>query len=300
MLTHLFPHTELKDSGPWDHLKRVVILGAKGFVGSHSNAALRDSNIETLALGRAELDLTSDGAANELRDLLEPSDVLLFVSARAPVKDQSMLIDNIRMSLNVCKALKEVSVQHLVYISSDAVYADQDTPLTEGSSQHPCSLHGVMHLARQIALADEYKGPTCFLRPTLIYGEGDPHNGYGPNRFLRLAKAGRNIALFGEGEERRDHVYIGDVAWTIRQVILQRSVGALNIASGKVVSFRDIAEKLVSLSAGGVTINLLPRQGPMPHNGYRAFNISTFESNFPGQQFTDLDSWLEHSFKNKE
>jgi UDP-glucose 4-epimerase len=41
------------------------------------------------------------------------------------------------------------------------------------------------------------------VRSTLIYGEGDPHNGHGPNRFRRLAAAGQEIVLFGEGEERR-------------------------------------------------------------------------------------------------
>jgi nucleoside-diphosphate-sugar epimerase len=37
---------------------------------------------------------------------------------------------------------------------------------------------------------------------------GDPHNGYGPNRFRRLAAGGEEIVLFGEGEERRDHVQV--------------------------------------------------------------------------------------------
>jgi nucleoside-diphosphate-sugar epimerase len=41
---------------------------------------------------------------------------------------------------------------------------------------------------------------------------GDPHNGYGPNRFRRLAAAGQEIVLFGGGEERRDHVLVDDVA----------------------------------------------------------------------------------------
>ena len=39
------------------------------------------------------------------------------------------------------------------------------------------------------------------MRSTLIYGEGDPHNGYGPNRFHRLAAAGQEIVLFGEVPE---------------------------------------------------------------------------------------------------
>ena len=38
------------------------------------------------------------------------------------------------------------------------------------------------------------------LRPTLVYGENDPHNGYGPNMFLRLAKNARK--KFGYGTRK--------------------------------------------------------------------------------------------------
>ena len=53
------------------------------------------------------------------------------------------------------------------------------------------------------------------MRPTLIYGKKDPHNGYGPNKFLRKISSNQNIDLFGKGEERRDHVYIEDVVEVI-------------------------------------------------------------------------------------
>ncbi len=72
------------------------------------------------------------------------------------------------------------------------------------------------------------------LRPTLIYGAADPHNGYGPNRFCRLAAAGEEIVLFGEGEERRDHVAVEDVAEIAFRVLMRRSRGVLNLATGDV------------------------------------------------------------------
>jgi nucleoside-diphosphate-sugar epimerase len=85
------------------------------------------------------------------------------------------------------------------------------------------------------------KAPLAVVRSTLIYGSGDPHNGYGPNRFRRLADAGQEIVLFGEGEERRDHVLVDDVAEIVCRVIERRSQGTLNIATGEVMSFRAIA-----------------------------------------------------------
>ena len=40
------------------------------------------------------------------------------------------------------------------------------------------------------------------LRPTLVYGPGDTHNGYESNMFLRAVNSGENIDLFGKGEEQ--------------------------------------------------------------------------------------------------
>jgi nucleoside-diphosphate-sugar epimerase len=154
------------------------------------------------------------------------------------------------------EALASVPVSHVINISSDAVYADSSAPLTESSCASPGSLHGAMHLAREVMFASEVKAPLANLRPSLLYGAADPHNGYGPNRFRRHAAKGEDIVLFGEGEERRDHVYIDDVAELARRVLYRRSTGVLNIATGEVHSFMDIAKKI---SGGKSKIKTSPR-----------------------------------------
>ena len=63
----------------------------------------------------------------------------------------------------------------------------------------------------------------CIVRPTLVYGPNDPHNGYGPNQFIRLAQSNKNITLFGKGEERRDHIHIKDVGKVIYTCLLYTS-----------------------------------------------------------------------------
>jgi nucleoside-diphosphate-sugar epimerase len=141
---------------------------------------------------------------------------------------------------------------------------------------------------------NELKAPLAILRPSLLFGAADPHNGYGPNRFRRLAAAGEDIVLFGEGEERRDHVFIDDVAELAVRVLYRRSTGVLNVATGEVHSFRTIAEKVVALSGRRSTIRSAPRSGPMPHNGYRPFDIAACRAAFPDFKFTSLDEGLAH------
>ena len=266
---------------------RVVILGAGGFVGGQAAARLEADGTSVLRLTRVELDLLAQGAAEKLVGMLEPEDCLIVVSASAPCKNAAMLADNIAMMGAVCAALEQSPVAHVIYISSDAVYSDSDGPLAEGSVTAPDNLHGIMHVAREL-MVESVMGetPLAILRPSLLYGLDDPHNGYGPNSFRRRATKGEDITLFGEGEERRDHVLIDDVAEIIRLVVLHRSKGVLTVATGEVVSFKELAEMVVAQFDEAVAIKGSPRKGPMPHDGYRPFDASACREAFPEFRYT--------------
>lgn len=284
MLTHLY-------SSPKKPM-RVVVLGAGGFIGGAICSRVAADGIPVLGLGRPALDLLAPDAGKRLAEALAPEDALIFASAHAPCRNLEMLRVNIVMAAAVCAVLKACPVAHLVYISSDAVYKDSPQPLTETSCAEPASLHGIMHLARETALRREYAGPLALVRPTLVYGLEDPHNGYGPNRFRRLAAAGKEIVLFGEGEERRDHVDVEDVAELVRLILAHRSSGIANAVSGAVVSFRELAEFVASEFTPRVEVKGSPRNGSMPHNGYRPFDNSAVLRAFPGFRFRTVREGL--------
>jgi len=267
---------------------RVVVIGAGGFVGGALMRRLRAAGVPALALTRKEVDLLAPDAADRLTSFLKAGDAVVAVAARAPCKDVGMMIDNMIIARAMVEALARVPVAHVVNISSDAVYADGPVPLTELTPTAPTSLHGAMHLARELTFANAIKAPLAILRPTLLYGADDPHNGYGPNRFRRLANAGDEIVLFGDGEERRDHVLIDDLAEIIMRVLQCRSTGSLNVASGEVHSFRAVAEAVVAAAPRKVGISSSPRSGPMPHNGYRPFDIAQSQAAFPDFSYTPL------------
>ena len=273
---------------------RAVVIGAAGFVGKAIAGRLEADGIPVVRLGRAEIDLTATGADRALAALLRPGDTCVFTSAKAPCKTPAMLAENIEMARNVCAALESVPVDHALYVSSDAVYGDCLHPMTEASPAAPESLHGAMHLARELMLRHTLSNrPFAILRPTLIYGADDPHNGYGPNQFRRHADAGRDIVLFGEGEERRDHVWIEDVASVASGAVLRRSVGTLNVVSGAVTTFRSLAEQIAALHGGRVKVVGTPRKGPMPHGGYRAFDAAAIAEAFPGLKLTQASDGVQ-------
>jgi len=265
--------------------ERVVILGAKGFVAGASAARLACAGVPVLALGRADLDLVAPGADKALASQLRPADALLFVSAKAPCKTPDLLMENLAMAHAVAAALAVSPVAHLVYISSDAVYGEGETLVRETSPTMPTSLHGLMHVAREGLLRFGTKLPLAILRPSLLYGAADPHNGYGPNQFRRLAAEGKPITLFGEGEEQRDHVLIDDVAEIVYRVLVQRSTGVLNIATGRSLSFRAVAE----LARGVSEIVGTPRRNPISH---RHFDITACLQAFPDFTYRAIEAGL--------
>jgi nucleoside-diphosphate-sugar epimerase len=272
--------------------QRVVVMGAGGFIGASLIKLLSKKNISHVALTSSNLNLLDAEASNRLTDIIKPEDTLVVISANAPCKDNQMLVKNIAMMASVCAAIENAPPAHVIYISSDAVYADDTKPLAENSCAEPSSLHGVMHLTREVMLKQVCNMPLAILRPTLVYGAGDTHNGYGPNQFYRLAVEGKSITLFGEGEEQRDHVHIEDVIEIISLVITHKSSGVLNIATGTVTSFREIAQKVAVLVKTPTIIKTVPRKGPMPHRGYRPFDISACRNAFPDFSYLPLEEGL--------
>ncbi|MDR4493587.1 MAG: NAD-dependent epimerase/dehydratase family protein [Nitrospirales bacterium] len=270
---------------------RVVVIGAGGFVGGAIVKQLTGEGIPILSLTRKEVDLLETDASKKLKSFLRPTDSVVLVSALAPAKTVTMLMQNLQMAEAVCHVLCSTEIHHLLYISSDAVYADDANPVRENSPVAPTTLHGMMHAARELMLKSSTQAPVACLRPTLIYGAQDPHSGYGPNRFRREAAKGGPVHIFGDGEEQRDHVMVNDVAKLVSLALSYRSEGALNAVTGVSTAFRIIAEMVARQF--GVEVKSQPRPGPRPHLLHRFFDITNTLKAFPTFHFTPIKQGLD-------
>ena len=196
---------------------------------------------------------------------------------------------NLRMAESVALAVGRVPPDHLVYLSSDAVYPFTSGLVAEDSCVEPGDLYGMMHYAREMLLRSTAGAAVAVLRPTLVYGSADPHNSYGPNRFRRTARKDGTITLFGEGEERRDHVLVDDVARLVLEVLRRRSAGFLNVATGRSVSFMELAHLVAARFEAPVEIRTTPRQAEVTH---RHFDVSALRRAFPEFAFTPLEEGI--------
>tara|TARA_B100000401_G_scaffold427719_1_gene359571 strand:+ start:236 stop:1129 length:894 start_codon:yes stop_codon:yes gene_type:complete len=272
--------------------KRIVILGSSGIISKNLQKKLNELSIKFITIGRSKIDFKKKKSIKILERIIKNNDTIIFCAAEAPAKNVQMLINNIEICNNVCEVLKKRNINQLINISSDAVYSDSKGKIDEKSVKTPDNFHGIMHLTRELILSSKFKNILCNVRPTLIYGIEDTHNGYGPNKFINLALKNQTIYLFGNGEERRDHIFIDDLIDIIIKCIHFRSIGSINAVTGKVYSFKYLAKLIIKICKSNSKIDSIKRIGPMPHNGYRPFNTKLLNKYFKGINMQNLENNL--------
>jgi nucleoside-diphosphate-sugar epimerase len=254
---------------------------------------LRRSGVSVLPVSSRGIDLAADSAKEALGKTLVAGDAVVFLSAitRDKGKDAQASLRNCAMGVHVADGMRS-GLAHVIYVSSDAVYGRRSSlPISEHTPAAPDDLYGAMHLTRELMLAEASAAvgvPCCVLRPTMVYGPGDTHGSYGPNRFFRTAPSG-HLSLFGEGEERRDFVFIEDVAALIARAIERRATGLLNVATGRSWTFAAVAEQVVTACPMPVAVMRQPRVMPVVH---REFVSEATTQVFPDFRYTSLDEGI--------
>lgn len=276
--------------------ERVVIVGGSGFVGRRLGEHLRGAGGDVLALSSADVDLRSAGAGGKLAAALRPGDAVVMCSALTPEhgRDASTFIANASMAKETGDAIMSATPAFVVYMSSDAVYADGPDLVSESSPVGASNLYGLAHLARERMFIDataRARVPLAILRPCAVYGPGDTHGSYGPNRFIRTALAEGAITLFGAGEERRDHLFVADLCRVVSEVVAMRVTGSFNVASGRATSFMEVARTVAGLLPNAVRIVEAPR-APGSVITHRSLDIAALRSALPDLSMTELGEGL--------
>ena len=245
-------------------IRRLIILGHSGFIGSHIEKYYREQYPEVEILGRSfpALDLTSMDDVSALKLFFDMNTAVVMLSMLKKEHGDNLynFLKNIQMVINLCKVMEERPVKSFVYFSSAAVYGEEihNTNITEETQIQPTSYYGLAKYTNERLL---YKiinplenSNLIILRPTVIYGHGDQPC-YGPSGFVKAVLENKNITLWGDGNELRDFVFIDDVVKIIHELMIQSYNGILNIATGKSYSFVDILNIINSLTNSKISVN---------------------------------------------
>lgn len=261
-------------------MKKVLIIGATGFIGASLSKLLSSYGCKVIQVGQSEFNRRTRYELG-FKDLTDSETLIVFCAAKVPVRTLKDFTENTILVEKFVEFFQGLEFDFLLNFSSDAIYVDSDFPISESAVASPGNLHGIMHLMRELALNEAFNGKVGHVRPTLIYGSGDTHNGYGPNRFIRQAISEGEIEVFGHGEEVRDHVFIEDVCEIAWLMLKRKHKGAINAVSGQPRSFQDIAEIVQSLVPNCRLVYTKRLVDRMPHGGFRVFDVNALQSQFP-------------------
>ena len=276
-------------------MSKVIVLGSKGFIASNIIKKLKEKRYKFSSYSKKSINLENLSNAKKLAKIILKDDEIIFTSAVAPAKNIHDFKKNINMVINFSKVLNNLEFKKLIYISSDAIYSDSKKPLKEASKKCPDNWHGLMHLMRENILKRSFnKKKLVIVRPTLVYGKGDTHSGYGPNLFIKRAKKNKNIVRCGNGEELRDHIWINNLSEIIVMLLKKQISGEFNICTSKLISFRNIANIVAKKFKN--KIENKKRIGKMPHNGYRPISNQKLLKIFPKYKFADIRNVINNNY----
>ncbi|MFN0205149.1 MAG: NAD-dependent epimerase/dehydratase family protein [Planctomycetota bacterium] len=266
--------------------QRVLVTGGAGFIGSFLVRRLLASGCEVVILdnlstgSRDRLPQNSNLMIGDCRDAamcdraIAGCDGVVHLAAAVSVRAsiEQFLPDaenNIMGTLQILRAAKNAKVKKIVYASSMAVYADRDRPepVPETWPTRPDSPYGTSKLAGELY--------------TLLVGRdaGIPavavryFNTYGPNQtftpyvgvvtiFINKLLKGETPAIFGDGEQCRDFVYVDDIAQAT-QLALECDVAGeiFNVGTGNATTVNEVARQIVARLAPG---RVLPHAAAQP------------------------------------
>jgi UDP-glucose 4-epimerase len=267
-------------------MKLAVVSGGAGFIGSHMVDLLlaeghRVHVIDNLSGGR--LQNLDDHKENknlvvEVRDVreVEANDALFreayYVFHFAGIGDLVPSIEqpldyistNTMGTVRVLEAARSAGVKKLIYAASSTCYGFADVPTREDapiSPQYPYALSKYMGEEAVLHWGKVYKLPVVSIRIFNAYGTRSRTSGaYGAvfGVFLAQKLAGKPFTVVGDGTQRRDFLYVTDVA---RAFLLaaqsDRTSVIYNVGAGAPQS----VNRLVELLGGGEVVHLPKRPG---------------------------------------
>ena len=210
-------------------MTNILVTGGTGFIGSHLLPILSKQNLQvTLAVrNNSSNELNIPYKIVKVSEIDENTDwtkalkevgTVIHLAARAhQLNDQAInpeaefLRTNCEGTKTLVKAAIASGVKHFIFISSiGAMTTLSEHTLTEESPCHPDSPYGRSKLQAEqglIELCQNSPMTWTILRPTLVYGAGNPGN---MERLMKLIKTGFPLPL-GSINNRKSFVYVGNL-----------------------------------------------------------------------------------------
>ena len=262
---------------------KYVVVGGAGFIGSNIVDKLVEQNhevviIDNLSTGKMEnvnpkasieyLDISNTKECPSMVEIMSGADSVFLLAAKARVQPSienpvEYEMNNTIGTLNVLKCASDAGVRRVVYSASSSAYGNTEKlPSVESDPVNPLSPYGAQKYYGEVMckmFSEVYGLETVSLRYFNIYGERQNVGGaYAMviGIFVDQLLNGKPMTIRGDGEQRRDFTYVGDVVNANILASQSENVGngeVINIGNGDNRSINDIADMI-----GGDRVNVDP------------------------------------------
>ena len=266
---------------------RAIVTGGAGFIASHLVDALvaRDEDVlvvDDLSRGRREnvdaraelavIDVRDAEALEEAFDRHRPEVCFHFaaqpdvrISVDRPAFDSEI---NVVGTVNVLEAARRQGTRVVFASTGGAIYGECERPAREDDPCRPLSPYGAAKLAGEGyvgTFARLYGAEHVSLRLGNVYGpRQDPHGEAGVVAiFFGVLAAGGTPTVYGNGEQTRDYVFVGDV---VRAALAaaEAPAGVYNVGTGKEVSVLELLDACRRVAGSDAEPRFAPpRQGEL-------------------------------------
>ena len=269
-----------------------LITGGCGFIGTALIRSLMEEGghgvrvVDNLAVGTREdlaavCEFTEDsgegpiypGVELVVGDILdeelalraaEGADVIVHLAANTGVlpsvedpRDDCEM--NVFGTLNFLEAARHAGVGRFVFASSGGtVVGDAEPPIHEEMAPHPVAPYGASKLAGEgycSAYFQTFDIGTVALRFGNVYGPLSGHKNSAVARFIKRAKDGEVLEIYGDGTQTRDYIFIGDLVRAVRLAATTDGVGGetFQIATNAETTVQELVDKLLpALARAGI------------------------------------------------
>ena len=260
---------------------KIIVTGGAGFIGKHLveflitkgiNVTIFDnfSNskknsityLKNQGVKIIEGDITK---IQEIVNAVKDQDMVIHLAAKISVEESienpsETFYTNVDGTKNVFIACKKNHIKKMIVSSSAAVYGESlpNIKLTEKSETHPISPYGESKIMMEYEikkLVEKYNVNCIILRFFNIFGIGQSSEYAGViTKFMKKIEMNKSLEIFGDGMQTRDFVSIKDIVNSIYDAIENGKNGTYNVASGKGITIKKLAELMISLSKKNLKI----------------------------------------------
>ena len=290
-----------------------IVTGGAGFIGSHIVEELKRLDHMVVVIDNeysdndnfhwrkdtlnVNIDITD---YKGLKNAFTGADYVFHLAAEArigPAIENPVNALNINTigTCNVLQCAREVGAKKVLYSSTSSGYGLNEAPNVETQPDDCLNPYSVSKIAGEKLCkmyTDLYGLKTIVFRYFNVFGERAPRKGqYAPvtGIFLRQKAAGEPLTIVGDGEQRRDYIYVKDVANANVMAAISNpdddAYGQVyNVGSGKNYSVNEIASFI-----SDDTINIPPRIGEARNS---LANIDKIRKTFAWKPEMNVEEWI--------